>query len=216
MSSSYLKAVYNLVQLFQAMCLFSSCCLCPVLAAAQYSVMPSHPADCSAFPSVSLCSAPSDKQWYWALQSHVFCSIPLPLISISAVSAETFCHRRRWTALFRAFPKGSIRLFVCEAEGLLYFLGMRQFASSWKSRRSRSKEERRLNTSCWIDGLPCFTSFIIYGHKLKSAVSYFDISGKHKIQTNRKTKVAHTRNQSHKPNFFFLFCHNTLIPILLK
>lgn len=145
---------------------------------------------------------------YWALESHVFCNIPLPLISTSTVSDEIFCHRRRWTTLFRAFPKGSIRLSVSEVEGLFYFLGMRLFPSSWKSRRSRPKKERRLNTNYWIDRSLCFTSFIIYGHKPKSSISHFDIPGKRKIQANRKTKVAHTRNQSHKPNLFFF----TLLP----
>lgn len=153
-------------------------------------------------------------QSYWALQSHVFCNIPLPLISTSTVSAAMFSCKRRRTALFRAFPKGSIRFFVSHVEGLLYFLGMRQFPSSWKSMRRRPKEERRLNTSYWADRLLCFTSFIIYGHKPKSSISNSDISGKHKIQTNRKTKVTHTRNQSHKPNsfFFLLCCHKPLSP----
>lgn len=194
--------------------LLSLCCLCPVLAAAQYSVMPSHPAVC-----FSLCVPVfrSLRQSYWAPQPHVFCNIPLPLISTSTVSAAVFCCRRRRAALFRAFPKGSIRLFVSEVEALLYLLGMTQFPSSWKSRRSRSKEERRLNTSYWIDGLLCFTSFITHGHKPKSSISHFDISGKHKIQTNRKTKVAHTRNQSHKPNvFFFIFLPQNPYPHNVK
>lgn len=132
--------------------LFSLCCVCLVLAAAHYSGMPSHPAVCRAFPSVSLCSAPSHT--HTGLHSHMYFAIFL----CHSFSSAVFCCRRRWAALFRAFPKGSIRIFVSEVEPLLHFLGMTQFPSSWKGRRSRSKEERRLTTSYWIDGSLCFTS----------------------------------------------------------
>lgn len=98
--------IFNWASLFEIIYLFSSCCICPVLATTQYSVMPAHPAHCSAFLGVFLCSSPpSEKQSYCVLQSHVFCNIPLPVVSTStaSVSAATFC-RRRWAVLFRTFP----------------------------------------------------------------------------------------------------------------